>query len=112
VADRGPEFLTSTFADLPKWVVPLVLAEQRGSPGSGSTMAEKAVEALDSVLQVPVSRVDSVDQLDEILPTAVARARRTYLREGRVFPPVRPSKRPGRLRDEDLRNAEGSETGE
>jgi len=112
VADRGPEFLTSTFADLPKWVVPLVLAEQRGSPGSGSTMAEKAVEALDSVLQVPVSRVDSVDQLDEILPTAVARARRTYLREGAVFPPVRPSKRPARLRDEDLRNVEGSETGE
>jgi len=112
VADRGPEFLTSTFADLPKWVVPLVLAEQRGSPGSGSAMAEKAVEALDSVLQVSVNRVNSVDQLDEILPTVVARARRTYLREGAVFSPVRPSKRPARLRDEDLRNAEGSETGE
>ena len=112
VADRGPGFLTSTFAGLPKWVVPLVLAERRGSPGSGSAMAEKAVEALASALQVPVSRVNSVDQLDEILPTVVARARRTYLREGPVYPPVGSSPRPPRLRENDLRNAEGSETGE
>jgi len=112
VADRGPQFLTSTFAGLPEWVVPLVLDEQRWNPGSGSAMAEKAVEALDSALQVPVNRVNSMDQLDEILPTAVARARRTYLREGTVFPPPDSSKRPGRLRDEDLRNVEGSETDE
>jgi len=112
VADRGPEFLTSTFAGLPKWVVPLVLDEQRWNPGSGSAMTAKAVEALDSTLQVPVSTVNSMDQLDEILATVVARARRTYLREGPVFPPVGSSKRPGRLRDEDLRNAEGSETDE
>lgn len=112
VADRGSEFLTSTFAGLPKWVVPLVLDGQPGDPGSGSAMAENAVEALDSALQVPVNRVNSMDQLDEILPTVVARARRTYLREGPVFPPVGLSKRPGRLRDEDLRNAEGSETDE
>ena len=112
VADRGPEFLTSTFADLPKWVVPLVLGEQRGSPGLGSAMAEKAVEALGSILQVTVNRVNSVDELEEILPTVVARARRTYLREGPVSPPVEPSPRPPRLRENDLRNAEGSETGE
>jgi len=112
VADRGPEFLTSTFADLPKWVVPLVLGEQRGSPGLGSAMAEKAVEALGSTLQVSVNRVNSVDELEEILPTVVARARRTYLREGPVSPPVEPSPRPPRLRENDLRNAEGSETGE
>jgi len=112
VADRGPEFLTSTFADLPKWVVPLVLGEQRGSPGLGSAMAEKAVEALGSILQVTVNRVNSVDELEEILPTVVARARRTYLREGPVSPPVEPSPRPPRLKENDLRNAEGSETGE
>ncbi len=112
VADRGPTFLTSTFAGLPKWVVPLVLDGQRGDPGSDSAMTEKAVEALDSALQVPVNRVNSMDQLDEILPTLVARARRRYLREGQVFPPVGSSKRPGRLRDEDLRNAEVSETDE
>jgi len=112
VADRGPEFLTSTFAGLPKWVVPLVLAEQRGNPGLGSTMAEKAVEALASTLQGTVNRVNSVDQLDEILPTVVARARRTYLREGSVYAPVGSSPRPPRLRENDLRNAEGSETGE
>jgi len=112
VADRGPEFLTSTFAGLPKWVVPLVLGEQRGTPGLGSAMAEKAVEALGSTLQVTVNRVNSVDELEEILPTVVARARRTYLREGPVSPPVGPSPRPPRLRENDLRNAEGSETGE
>ncbi|MGH3612612.1 MAG: TIR-like protein FxsC [Pseudonocardia sp.] len=99
VADRGSEFLTSTFAGLPKWVVPLVLDGQRGDPSSDSAMAEKAVEALDSVLQVPVNRVNSMDQLDEILPTVVARARRTYLGEGPVFPPVGPSKRRVGLRD-------------
>ena len=112
VGDRGPEFLTSTFAGLPEWIVPLVLDDQRWNPGSGSAMAAKAVEALDSALQVPVSTVNSMDQLDEILATVVARARRTYLREGPVFAPVGSSKRPGRLRDEDLRNAEGSETDE
>ncbi|MCA1693086.1 MAG: toll/interleukin-1 receptor domain-containing protein [Actinobacteria bacterium] len=112
VADRGPEFLTSTFAGLPEWVVPLILVEQRGDPSSDPPVTKKAVEALDSALQVPVNRVNSMDQLDELLPTVVARARRTYLREGRVFPPVGPSKRPGRLRDEDLRNVEGSETDE
>ncbi|MGI9002598.1 MAG: TIR-like protein FxsC [Pseudonocardia sp.] len=112
VRDRRPGFLMSTFASLPKWVVPVVLDEQRGNAGSGSAMAEEAVEALESALQVPVSRVNSVDQLNEILPTVVARARRTYLKEGPVFPPVGSSRRPGRLRDEDLRNAEGSETGE
>ncbi|MDQ3150426.1 MAG: TIR-like protein FxsC [Actinomycetota bacterium] len=112
VADRGPELLTSTFADLPKWVVPLVLGEQRGTPGLGSAMAEKAVEALGSTLQVSVNRVNSVDELEEILPTVVARARRTYLREGPVSPPVERSTRPPRLRENDLRNAEGSETGE
>jgi len=112
VADRGAEFLTSTFAGLPKWVVPLVLAEQRGEQGAGSAVAEKAVEALASALQVPINRVNSVDQLDEILPTVVARARRTYLREGPVYPPVGSSPRPARLRENDLWNAEGSETGE
>ncbi len=112
VADRGSDFLTSTFAGLPKWVVPLVLDGQRGEPGPDSAMAEKAVQALGSASQVPVNRVNSVDQLDEILPTVVARARRTYLREGPVFPPVGSSKRPRRLRDEDLRNAEVSETDE
>jgi len=112
VADRGPEFLTLAFARLPRWVVPLVLDEQRENSGSGSAMAEKAVEALDNAVQVPINRVNSMDQLDEILPTVVARARRTYLREGPVFPPPGPSKRPGRLRDEDLRNAKESETGE
>jgi len=115
VAERGPGFLTSTFASLPEWVVPLVLDEQREDPDSDSALADKAdkaVEALSSVLQVPVNRVNNMDQLDEILPTAVARARRTYLRLGPVFPPVGPSIRPGRLRDEDLRNAEVSETDE
>ncbi|MGH3695994.1 MAG: TIR-like protein FxsC [Pseudonocardiaceae bacterium] len=110
VADRGSEFLTSTFADLPKWVVPLVLDGQRG--GSDSVMAEKAVEALGSALHVPVNRVNSMDQLDEILPTAVARARRTYLREGPVFPPVGSSKRPGRLRDAGPPNAKQNDTRE
>jgi hypothetical protein len=112
VADRGPGFLTSTFAGLPKWVVPLVLDGQRGDPSSDPPVTKKAVEALGSALQVPVNRVNSMDQLDEILPTLVARARRTYLREGPVFPPVGPSRRPGRLRDEDLRNTEVSETDE
>lgn len=115
VADRGAEFLAATFAGLPEWVVPLVLAEQRGKAGSGSALAEQAVEALASALQVPVNRVDSVDsvdELDEILPTVVARARRTYLRKGLVYPPGRSSPRPARLRDNDLRNAEGSETDE
>lgn len=115
VADRGPAFLTSTFAGLPKWVVPLVLDGQRGDPGSDSAMAEKAVEALASALQVPVNRlnrVNSMDQLDEILPTLVARARRTYLRKGAVYPPPGPSVYPGRLRDEYLRNAEVSEADE
>ncbi|MDQ2879748.1 MAG: TIR-like protein FxsC [Actinomycetota bacterium] len=112
VADRGPAFLTSTFVGLPEWVVPLVLDGQRGAPGSDSAMAKKAVEELDSALQGPVNRVNSMDQLDEILPTMVARARRTYLREGPVYPPAGPSKRPGRLRDEDLRNAEVSDADE
>jgi len=112
MADRGPEFLTSTFTGLPKWVVPLVLDEQRWNPGSGPAMAEKAVEALSSALQVSVKRVNSVDELEEILPTVVARARRTYLREGPVSPPVEPSPRPPSLKENDLRNAEGSETGE
>ena len=112
VADRGPGFLTSTFAGLPKWVVPLVLDGQRGDPSSDPPVTKKAVEALGSALQVPVNRVNSMDQLDEILPTLVARARRTYLREGPVFPPVGFSRRPGRLRDEDLRNTEVSETDE
>ncbi len=112
VADRGPMFLTSTFAGLPKWVVPLVLDGQRGDPSVDPAMAEKTVEALGSALQVPVNRVNSMDQLDEILPTLVARARRTYLREGPVFPPVGPSKRPRRLRDEDFRTGEVSETDE
>jgi len=110
VADRGPQFLTSTFAGLPEWVVPLVLDEQRWNPGSGSAMAEKTVEAMYSALQVPVNRVNNMDQLDEILPTVVARARRTYLREGPVSAPVGRSKRPARLRDGDRRNVEGSET--
>jgi hypothetical protein len=112
VSDLGPAFLTSTFAGLPKWVVPLVLDDQRREPGSDSAMAEKAVEALDNALRVPVNRVNSMDQLDEILPTVVARARRTYLRKGPVFPPAGSSKRPGRLRDENFRNAEVSETDE
>lgn len=112
VAERGPGFLTSTFASLPEWVVPLVLDEQRGKPGSASAMTEKAVEALNNTLQVPINRVNSMNQLDEILPTIVAKARRTYLREGPVFPPVGLSKRPGRLRDENRRNAEGSESDE
>lgn len=112
VADRGPAFLTSTFAGLPRWVLPLVLDGQRGDPGPDSAMAEKAVEGLANALQVSVNRVNSMDQLDEILPNVVARARRTYLREGPVFPPVGPSKRPGRLRDEDFRNAEVGETDE
>ncbi|MGH3616083.1 MAG: TIR-like protein FxsC [Pseudonocardia sp.] len=110
VAERDPTFLTFIFAALPKWVVPLVLDGQQGDPSSGSAMAEKAVEALGSALQVPVNRVNSMDQLDEILPTLVARARRIYLREGPVFPPVGSSKRPGRLRDEDFRPGGGERT--
>ena len=107
VADRGPEFLTSIFVGLPKWVVPVILDEQRENSGSGSVMVEKAVKALDSALQVPVSRVGSVDQLDEILPTVVARARRTYLKEGPVFPPVGSPPRPPRLRDNDFPERQG-----
>lgn len=112
MAERGPEFLTSTFAGRPDWIVVLVLDVQRGEPGPDSAMAEQAVQALERASQVPVNRVTSMDQLDEILPTVVARARRTYLREGPVFPPDGSSKRPPRLRDEDLRNAELGETDE
>ena len=112
VADRRSQFLASTFAGLPKWVVPLVLDGQRGDPTLDSAMTEKAVEALGSALPVPVNRVNSMDQLDEILPTLVTRARRTYLREGPVFPPPGSSKRPGRLRDAGTPNASGNETRE
>lgn len=112
VEDRGPEFLTSTFTGLPTWVVPLVLDGPRGDLGSDSSLAETAVEALGGALQVTVNRVNSMDQLDKILPTLVARARRTYLREGQVFPPPGPWTRPRRLRDENLRNTEVSETDE
>lgn len=113
VADHGPGFLTSTFASLPRWVVPLVLDEQRRDPGSDSTVAEKAVGELDTALRVPVNRVNSMKQLDDILPTLVARARRTYLKEGPVYPPAGPSKRPRLLfGDEDLRNTGVSTTDE
>ncbi|MCA1600644.1 MAG: hypothetical protein LC776_03010, partial [Acidobacteria bacterium] len=112
VADRGPEFLTSTFAGLPKWVVPLVLDEQRGNPGSGSAMAERAVEALESARDVPVNRVEGMDKLEEILPTMVAKARRTYLRRGLVFPPPGPASAPPRLRDAGTPNTTGNETRE
>lgn len=112
VADRGSEFLRSTFAGLPKWVVLLVLDGLRGDPGPDSVMAEQAVQALGGAVQIPVNRVNSMHQLDEILPTVVARARQTYLREGPVSPPTGLSKRPGRLRDEDLRSTEVSETDE
>ncbi|MGH3921288.1 MAG: TIR-like protein FxsC [Pseudonocardiaceae bacterium] len=110
VVSRGPDFLASIFAGLPKWVIPLVLDGQRGDPSVDPAMAEEAVKALGSALQVPINRVNSMDQLDEILPTLVARARRTYLREGQVFPPVGPAKRPGRLKD--FRTGEVSETDE
>src|SRR5262249_465441 len=102
--------LASTVAGLREWVIPVVLGEQRGD--SDSAMAMKAVKALADTLNVPVNTVNSMDQLDEILPTLVARARRTYLREGAVDPAVVLSRRPGRLRDENQRNAEAGDVDE
>jgi len=117
VVSRGPEFLALTFAGLQDWVVPLVLDARRGGPGldSASALVEAAVaavEALESTRAVPVNRVSSMDKLEEILPTLVAKARRTYLRRGPVFPPAGPTKRPIRLRDVGVLNATGNETRE
>ncbi len=114
VVDRGPEFLASTFAGLPDWVVPLLLdTHVEGSgPDPASALAEKAIAVLQSVRDVPVNRVDSMEKLEEILPTTVAKARRTYLRRGPVFPPAGPAKRRARLRDDGNPKATGNETRE
>ena len=114
VMSRGPDFLASTFAALQDWVVPLVLDVGSGNPrlDPASELAEKAVEALESARGVPVKRVNGMDKLEKILPTMVAKARRTYLRRGPVFPPAGPAKRPARLRDAGTPNAMGNETRE
>jgi len=114
VVSRGPVFLASTFARLQDWVVPLVLDGGSGGPGldPASALAEKAVAALESARGVQVNRVDGMDKLEEILPTMVAEARRTYLRRGPVFPPAGPTRRPARLRDAGTPNATGNETRE
>jgi len=110
VVSRGPEFLASTFAGLQDWVVPLVLDARSGGPGldPASALAAKAVAALESARGMPVNRVDGMDKLEEILPTMVAKARRTYLRRGPVFPPAGPAKRPARLGDAGTPNATGN----
>ena len=96
LADRGVEYLQSTFAGLPAWILPVIL-----DPGGGpdSTHAVERVAALIGPQRTSATKIGSVDEFDEILPTLVARARRTYLRHGQVFPPDDSSPRPPRLRD-------------
>jgi FxsC-like protein len=96
VADRGQEFVASTLAKLPEWIIPVILddsAEARDP--AGDVLANELVGPTGSDL----SRVGSMDELDEILPAVIARARRRYLRKGQAFPPPGSPKR-RRLRRE------------
>jgi hypothetical protein len=110
VAVHGSEFLTSTFAGLPGWVVPLLLDE--GRPGPVTALAESAAQALSGASGSSVVRVHDVRELDEVLPAVVARARRSFLRSGKVFPPPDTTRRPPRLRDADVVDDERDGTGE
>jgi hypothetical protein len=114
-----PEQLGTRFSALPPWIVPVVLDERQDSPGTlgpadqGSPAAAAVADELSRVRRgASVSRVQTMEQLDDVMPTLVARARRTYLREGPVFPPQGSAKRPGRLKDERRRDAERSRTDE
>ena len=93
LADRGAEYLRSTFAGFPAWVVPVIL----DPGGPDPSRAAESVAALAGSPRTGAAKVASMDELDGLLPTLVAKARRTYLRHGQVFPPADPSPRPPRL---------------
>jgi hypothetical protein len=95
--DRGPRFLGSMVGKLPEWISPLVLDDPRGMPDLDPAARAVVTAALEDAAELNLSKVSSMNELDGILPRMIARVRRAYLREGRVFPPSGPSVRPPRL---------------
>lgn len=110
VTSHGPEQLGSMIAGLPDWITLLVL--DPCLKHAGSTPIDQAVAVLASVRPAPVNRVPSMGALEGMLPDLMARARRTYLRAGRVFPPAETSRRPPRLRAGPAENQWEGGTGE
>lgn len=97
-AATGAAAIRSALDDLPRWVVPLVIA---AGHERGATAPESVSEALQAAGFPRVMPVRAIDEFERCTPLLVTEARKQFLRYGPVDPPdgpvtPRPSLRPAR----------------
>lgn len=96
--DRAESVAARLLGGLPEWVLPVVLEEPRERLGEHGAAVQAAIGKLEDAVSERLESASDMAQLEEILPSLVARARRRYLRQVRIDGISGSTRRP-RLRD-------------
>lgn len=98
----GARILREAVGNLPEWVVPLVVADER-APGDGRA-ALLAAEVMTMLGRAGVAKAEQAGDLDgfiDAIPALVTEARRQFLRRGPIWTPGADHGRRWRLSDAD-----------
>lgn len=99
VVTPGADSLADRLRSLPTWALPIVLENTRDHSGPADTVMRSAVAALKEAVRGRLGSVTSGLQVEQILPTVAARARRAYLKHVQLSHSPGGSRRPPRLGD-------------
>jgi FxsC-like protein len=95
---EGVAALQAAVRQLPKWVTPLVIADQSDlqyAPDQAAKVTATVAQTLARAGVREQRRVRDLEEFEELMPMLVAEARRNYLRHAQVYPPPGPTiKRP------------------